>query len=141
MIVVAIIGVLASIAIPQYQNYTARAQVSEALSVLSGVKAKLAEEYAFEGTFGDAKDLGEEELVSQARYIQSVDYYYSDQDVAIGMEMRNEAPVASAIQGRRLRIELKANDGAITWECMSAKDSPIKKKYLPGSCRGDTSDF
>jgi type IV pilus assembly protein PilA len=42
MIVVAIIGVLASIAIPQYQNYTARAQVSEALSVLIGVKARLA---------------------------------------------------------------------------------------------------
>lgn len=141
MIVVAIIGVLASIAIPQYQNYTARAQVSEALSVLSGVKARLAEEYAFSGSFGDASETGEEALVSQTRYIKSVDYFYNDQNVAIGMNMRDAAPVASAIQGKRLRVELIADGGAIKWSCMSAKQNGIDEKYLPGSCRGEASDF
>ena len=43
MIVVAIIGILAAIAIPQYQNYTARAQASEALSLASGAKVAIAE--------------------------------------------------------------------------------------------------
>ena len=43
MIVVAIIGILAAIAIPQYQNYVARAQVSEALSLVSGAKTAVAE--------------------------------------------------------------------------------------------------
>ncbi|MBL1268338.1 MAG: pilin [Halomonas sp.] len=141
MIVVAIIGVLASIAVPQYQNYVARAQVAEALNVLSGVKSDLAERYAFEGDFGTSNDQGMEELVSQARYIQSVDYFYSNNNVAIGIAMRNEAPVSDAIRGKRLRIELTASKGSITWSCMSAKQNGIDEKYLPGSCRGAPSAF
>ena len=49
MIVVAIIGILAAVAIPQYQNYVARAQVSEALSLASGAKTALAEYYTTNG--------------------------------------------------------------------------------------------
>ena len=45
MIVVAIIGILAAIAIPQYQNYIARSQVSEALNLAGGVKTAVAEYY------------------------------------------------------------------------------------------------
>ena len=141
MIVVAIIGVLASVAIPQYKNYTARAQVSEALNVLSGVKSELAERYAFSGNFGTGKDEGMEELVSQTRYIQSVDYFYREDDVAIGIAMRDEAPVSKDIRGKRLRIELIADEGSIKWSCMSAKQNGIDEKYLPGSCRGTPSSF
>ena len=141
MIVVAIIGVLASIAIPQYQNYTARAQVSEALNVLSGVKSELAERYAFSGNFGTGQDTGMEELVSQTRYIQSVDYFYREDNVAIGIAMRDAAPVSEDIRGKRLRIELIADEGAIKWSCMSAKQNGIDEKYLPGSCRGTPSSF
>ena len=141
MIVVAIIGVLASIAIPQYQNYTARAQVSEALNVLSGVKSELAERYAFSGNFGTGQDTGMEELVSQTRYIQDVDYFYREDKVAIGMRMRSDAFVSSAIRNKRLRVELIAYDSSITWSCMPAKNNPIEEKYLPGSCRGTPSSF
>lgn len=141
MIVVAIIGVLASIAVPQYQNYTARAQVSEALNVLSGVKTELAERYAFSGDFGTGSDQGMDELVSQTRYIQSVDYFYRGDNVAIGMAMRNEDPVSSAIRGKRLRVELIADGGSIKWSCMPARQNGIEAKYLPGSCRGEPSSF
>lgn len=141
MIVVAIIGVLASIAVPQYQNYTARAQVSEALNVLSGVKTELAERYAFSGDFGTGSDQGMKELVSQTRYIQSVDYFYRGDNVAIGMAMRNEEPVSSAIRGKRLRVELIADGGSIKWSCMPARQNGIEEKYLPGSCRGEPSSF
>ena len=51
MIVVAIIGILAAIAIPQYQNYVARAQVSEALVLASGAKTAVAEYYNVNGEF------------------------------------------------------------------------------------------
>ncbi len=51
MIVVAIIGILAAIAIPAYQNYTIRAQVTEGLSLADGWKTGVAEYYANNGTF------------------------------------------------------------------------------------------
>lgn len=137
MIVVAIIGVLASIAIPQYQNYTARAQVSEALNVLSGVKSELGERYALEGSFGQENSLNQESLVSHTQYIQSIDYYAAEggEGVDIGIRMRNEAPVSQAIRNTRFRIEVRANQGSITWRCMPAEQQPMADKYLPGSCR------
>ena len=51
MIVVAIIGVLAAIGIPQYQNYTARAQATEGLALAGGLKTALAEYYSVHGSF------------------------------------------------------------------------------------------
>ena len=51
MIVVAIIGILAAVAIPAYQDYIARAQVSEAVNLLGGGKTPLAEYYADKGQF------------------------------------------------------------------------------------------
>ena len=56
MIVVAIIGVLASIAVPQYQNYTARAQASEGLSVTAGLRADIAEQYSLRGKMPESID-------------------------------------------------------------------------------------
>lgn len=137
MIVVAIIGVLAAIAVPQYQNYTARAQVSEALSVLSGVKSELGERYALEGSFGTGNLLNQSELVSQTQYIDSIDYYTTDggDGVDIGIRMKNAAPVSQAIRNNRFRIEVRAGDGSITWRCMPAQQQPMDAKYLPGSCR------
>ena len=54
MIVVAIIGILAAIALPAYQDYTARSQVSEAMSLASGLKIQVADIYADEGALTNA---------------------------------------------------------------------------------------
>ena len=137
MIVVAIIGVMASIAVPQYQNYIARAQVSEAMNVLSGVKSELGERYALERSFGTDNLLNQTELVSQTQYIDSIDYYTADggDGVDIGIRMKNAAPVSQAIRNNRFRIEVRAGEGTITWRCMPAQQQPLEPKYLPGSCR------
>ena len=57
MIVVAIIGILAAIAIPQYQDYIARAQGSEGCSLLGGMKTSIAEFYSDKGTVPTMTDL------------------------------------------------------------------------------------
>ena len=51
MIVIAIIGILAAVAMPQYKNYTKRAYVSEGLTLAAGVKTAIAEYYATKGVF------------------------------------------------------------------------------------------
>ena len=58
MIVVAIIGILAAVAIPQYQNYVARAQMAEGLTLASGAKTAVVEYYDSNGSFPINSDPG-----------------------------------------------------------------------------------
>ena len=69
MIVVAIIGILAAIAIPAYQNYTIRAQVTEGLTLADGWKTAIAEYYANAGTWPTAANLTSAgQQISQGKY-------------------------------------------------------------------------
>ena len=73
MIVVAIIGILAAIAIPAYQNYTIRAQVTEGLSLADGWKTGISEYYAQNGTFPTTAQLTTAGLqASTGKYVSSV---------------------------------------------------------------------
>ncbi|MEI6737267.1 MAG: pilin, partial [Pseudomonadota bacterium] len=70
MIVVAIIGILAAVAIPSYQNYTAKAQATEALSILGGLKTPVTEAIAQAGnTSGCVVPAG---AISAGKYVVSV---------------------------------------------------------------------
>ncbi len=71
MIVVAIIGVLAAVAIPSYQDYSARAQAADAFTLLDGLKVPMAEQYSNTGLFliGGASGV---QAVTVGRYVQSV---------------------------------------------------------------------
>jgi type IV pilus assembly protein PilA len=71
MIVVAIIGILAAIAIPAYQNYTIRAQVTEGLTIADGWKTAIAEYYANNGTWPAVANLSGTS-VSQGKYESGV---------------------------------------------------------------------
>ena len=77
MIVIAIIGILAAIAIPAYQNYTIRAQVTEGLTLADGWKTAIAEYYANTGTMPAA-------IANLAGTTQSVGKYESSITIADG---------------------------------------------------------
>ena len=135
MIVVAIIGILAAIAIPAYQDYTARAQVSEGLSLAAGLRTNIAEEFQTAGDFTNL-DAGTYDLEAGAgTYVNTVTH---DADGVITVTMHGDAPTANAIRGGSWTLSpVVDTDAAVDritgWQCDVEGD--LEVKYLPSSCR------
>ena len=126
MIVVAIIGILAAFAIPQYQNYVARAQVSEALSLASGAKTAVAEYFNMNGTFpADNKTAGLSDAADiSGKYVESV-------TVADGViTARFSSGAHAKLDGGSMALTAVDNGGSIGWSCSSSDISD----HLPSSC-------
>ena len=131
MIVVAIIGILAAIAIPAYQNYTIRAQVSEGLSLADGAKTAFSEYYSNRGAFPPANSsagLATDTLIT-GNYVTSVDAAGGGNLGQILITYGNKAN--TAINGKTLILSAKTSSGSIQWTC---KAGTISSNYLPSSC-------
>ena len=147
MIVVAIIGILAAIAIPAYQNYTIRAQATEGLSLADGVKTAVSEYYADKGQWPALlSNLGISNNPS-GKYVSKVLLDKGTIDVTYGNQA-NAANLATMV----LSIKpLVSPNGDVIWVCGNATapagaiESPggasgangttVKDKYLPSACR------
>ena len=129
MIVVAIIGILAAIAIPAYQDYTIRAQVSEGLNLTGACKAAVTEYYQDQGDFPGDNDTAGLEAAGNivGKYTVSV-------TVGAGgicqAEYGNDAN--SNILGAILTMTPLDNTGSVSWDCTSAT---LAAKWLPAACR------
>lgn len=120
MIVVAIIGILAAVAIPAYQDYTAKAQAAEAFSLIDGLKTPLAEGLSQDGTW--AIPAGS---VTTGKYVASI--------VAGGatgaytlLATYSAAGVNPKIQGQTVTFTFNETTGA--WTCASSLPAAIKPK-------------
>ncbi|KAA8733312.1 prepilin-type N-terminal cleavage/methylation domain-containing protein [Acinetobacter qingfengensis] len=129
MIVVAIIGILAAIAIPAYQNYTKRAHVSEGLSLASGAKAAVTEYYSSKGEWPSSTGNTDAGLASASSItgnaVKSVAVNASRITITYNTKVTNNATLilqGSASQG-----------GSVTWTCEAG--STLDAKYLPANCR------
>lgn len=138
MIVVAIIGILAAIAIPAYQNYTARAQVSEALNMASAFKSELIAKYGESGACPTTpEDLGlDASGMVNTKYIQSVgiNTTYAGALCTFEFTFKNTG-LNSGVAGKKLVFAMMnyAGNGSARWECGS---NEIKQLYLPSICKG-----
>jgi type IV pilus assembly protein PilA len=143
MIVVAIIGILAAIALPAYQDYTIRSQVSEGPTLAEGVKLAVAEYYANNGSWPiDNTAIGYTSTVSGS-YVTNIVNQAGAVVITYGPPKAN-----TNIQGQTLSITggVDAN-GDIAWSCGTTTNDPtgftfapkgptsIQAKYLPSSCR------
>ncbi len=130
MIVVAIIGILAAIAIPAYQDYTIRAQVSEGLNLVGGAKAAVTEYFQDRGTMPSNNATAG---LAAANQIQGK--YVSLVTVAVGGEITvtygNSAHTVIAAQGITMTPDTSLS-GSVQWDC--AGDG-IDNKHLPAACR------
>ncbi|HEZ5261435.1 TPA: pilin [Neisseria meningitidis] len=151
MIVIAIVGILAAVALPAYQDYTARAQVSEAILLAEGQKSAVTEYYLNHGIWpGNNTSAGVATSSKiKGKYVEKV-------EVANGVitaEMKSSG-VNKEIQGKKLSLWAKRQAGSVKWFCgqpvtrdanatdddvTAASDKQIDTKHLPSTCRDASS--
>lgn len=151
MIVVAIVGILASIAVSAYQTYTVRAQVAEALNMAAGAKAPVADAFNMTGsppTDRTAAGMTPDADDSQGNFVDAVEVVNGRVDVTFGNNAHQD------IQGLTVSFTPYASpSGSIVWRCAEANAPTgtvllsgggiasvylaptIDNRYLPSSCR------
>ncbi|EQS72861.1 pilin [Neisseria gonorrhoeae] len=153
MIVIAIVGILAAVALPAYQDYTARAQVSEAILLAEGQKSAVTEYYLNHGKWpennGDAGVASSSSIIG--KYVESV----TVTNGVVTAKMKSDG-VNKEIQGKKLSLWAKRQAGSVKWFCGQpvqrddtaakagtddvAKDgngNEIETKHLPSTCRDE----
>ncbi|HFA2348658.1 TPA: pilin, partial [Neisseria gonorrhoeae] len=114
MIVIAIVGILAAVALPAYQDYTARAQVSEAILLAEGQKSAVTEYYLNHGTW--PKDNDKAGVASPAdikgKYVKEVKV----ENGVVTATMKSDG-VNKEIKDKRLSLWAKRENGSVKWFC------------------------
>ncbi|ENW7974580.1 pilin [Neisseria gonorrhoeae] len=152
MIVIAIVGILAAVALPAYQDYTARAQVSEAILLAEGQKSAVTEYYLNNGEWPEnnaSAGVASSDKI-KGKYVQKV-------EVAKGVVTAQMASsnVNKEIQGKKLSLWARRQDGSVKWFCGQpvqradnadndavtadgtdgTTGTKIETKHLPSTCR------
>ena len=141
MIVVAIIGILAAIALPAYQDYTRRAKVSEAMLAASACRTNITEVYASASSnpFPAAGAFGCE-ATAPSKFVALV---ATDGTGAVTVTSQN---IGGGADGKLILTPMigsvaaagsaDAGKAITSWKCAPAVSGGIPTKFLPGSCRG-----
>ncbi|HEZ0807263.1 TPA: pilin [Neisseria meningitidis] len=127
MIVIAIVGILAAVALPAYQDYTARAQVSEAILLAEGQKSAVTEYYLNHGEWpknNTSAGVATSPSDIKGKYVQSVEV--KNGVVTATMASSN---VNNEIKGKKLSLWAKRQDGSVKWFC----GQPVKRADANGA--------
>jgi type IV pilus assembly protein PilA len=132
MIVVAIVGILAALALPAYQDYTVRSKVSEGAARLAEAKTSVAEYYSSNSTFPSGASTAGFNTTA-AGYVSTIGCRSGGNCRIIELTFGNKEP---KLAGKVLALSGYATNGQVVWKC-KAGDPPkgLEPKYLPGSCR------
>ena len=139
MIVVAIIGILAALAMPAYQDYTVRAKMSEVILALSGCRTSISEVYQGGGSAPGANNWGCE-AAGGSKYVASITtspdgmIMATVQGLGSATGVVTMTPLASATTPADVTVNF--GNGLFGWRCGNAADgTTVNPRYLPGSCR------
>lgn len=132
MIVVAIIGILAAVALPAYQDYTIRAKMAEVIGMAAAAKTSVSEYYVSMGSMPTgATSAGLNTSTDQSIYIQTITYAQgSTSEATITYEIDNLDPA----EGDFVFAGVGSANG-VTWTCNAGAGTDIEAKYLPANCR------
>jgi type IV pilus assembly protein PilA len=128
MIVVAIVGILAAIAIPAYQDYVARSQVSEGTMIASSLKIALTDYYQSQGVCPPTNTYDDN---SGGRYTATAVH---DAACVITVTLRGVVPVTAPVRGYQFTFTPTFTGNDLTnWTCAPSGGGLVK--YLPSGCR------
>jgi len=131
MIVVAIIGILAAIAIPQYHDYTIRSRVTEGVNLASSAKTSVAEYYNTNGSWpATAGDAG---------FTSAASTWVTNVDVSNGIVVVTLSTSTALGGATGTKFSLSpvgdANRTSVSWVCYAGPATATPLKYLPSNCR------
>ena len=139
MIVVAIIGILAAVALPAYQDYTVRAKLAEVILAASSGKTAIAETFPQKLTMALTQpSMGVQDQTS--KYVASVVYTSTDATHGVITVTTTSAaasglPTDAAAKTVEMRAEGNASTGKVAWTCGVGTTNGINAKYLPSTCK------
>ncbi|CAJ0688608.1 pilin [Ralstonia holmesii] len=148
MIVVAIVGILAAIALPAYTNYMIKSKLTEATTMLDASRAAIMDVYsANDGVFPPASSppLIVQSVASNARYVTAVKYNVSGSSAAVIVTLGNTG--SAQVDGGYIGIfGAKQSDGTVSWTCATANSVnasaygsgvavPAMYPFLPAACQ------
>lgn len=135
MIVVAVIGVLASIAMPIYSDYVNRGKVSEAVQLLGGLRIPMQEFYMARGTWPTIQEVGGK---SSGSYVEKIESSSEPDNLYIEATLRGQSG-SSVLGGKQLRMVFFQQSRTWNWLCTTDDTTnPIDDRLLPSSCKPDT---
>lgn len=133
MIVVAIIGILAAVALPAYQDYTVRAKVSEMILAGSAAKTTISEAAQVGG--GSMPASVTLEAPGSNTMVSSIDFKAGSAS-GTGAIVITASNKESKVDGKEIAfLGSVQTNGQVTWQCGPGKDDPMPDKYLPASCK------
>ena len=146
MIVVAIIGILAAVALPAYQDYTKRAKMSEVILAASSCRTTITEifESAASGGLPSANAWGCESSTASSKYVASIATTTAGVvtvtaqnfgDTNIDGKTITLAPYSDST-GTTAMTTSDAGKAVAVWKCGPSTTNGVLPKFLPGSCRG-----
>ena len=146
MIVVAIIGILAAVALPAYQDYTAKAKISEVILAASACRTAVSDVYQTGSTAPGANGWGCESSTATSKYVAKIETDANGKITVTSASTASGLPTGAADKTIDLTPQDASNNALAaasigkavvgTFKCGPGSTNGMEKKYLPGSCKG-----